>query len=129
VILVSIFTEEWTMTSANRRKELREQYEQSPPEAGVYRIVNRQTGKALIGASTNLGSVAGKLSFARAIGKFSALDRRLHEDFARFGIDAFELEVLDVLAVTPEMTPADVRRELAGLEALWREQSDAAALY
>jgi hypothetical protein len=76
-----------------------------------------------------LASVAGKLSFARAIGGNGGLDHRLHEDIAEFGIDAFALEVLDVVKRTPEMTPDQLRRELAALEGLWREEEDASALY
>ena len=83
----------------------------------------------MIGSAMNLASVASKLSFARKVGGNGGLDHRLHKDIAQFGIDAFDFEVLDVLKVTPEMTPADVRRELADLEALWREQTDTAGLY
>jgi hypothetical protein len=117
------------MTNADRRKVLRERYEQSGPEAGVYRIVNRRTGRVLIGSSMNLASVASKLSFARAVGGTGGLDHRLHKDIAEFGIEAFELEVLDVVKRTPEMTPDELRRELAALEALWREEATGAALY
>lgn len=39
-----------------------------------------------------------------------------------FGIEAFGLEVLDVLEVTPEMTPAGVQADLRALEELWREK-------
>jgi hypothetical protein len=39
-------------------------------------------------------------------------------------MDAFSLEVLDLPDVKPEMTPAEIRREPATLESLWREKLD-----
>jgi hypothetical protein len=39
------------------------------------------------------------------------------------------LEVLEVLETKPEMTPAEIRDDLATLEALWREKLDPALLY
>ena len=117
------------MTDKARRKELRTQYRQTHPEAGVYRIVNRQTNKALLGSSPNLASVRNKLEFAKSTNTPSALDQRLGADIRRYGLDAFALEVLEVLETKPEMTPADIVADLATLEALWREQSDSALLY
>ena len=113
----------------SRRRELQEQYRQSGPEAGVYRFVNRQTGKVLLGSSTNLSSVRAKLDFARSTGLTSALDQRLHADARAFGPDAFEFELLDRLETTPDRTDAQLREDLAALEALWRERQDPASLY
>ena len=120
------------MTDNARRKELISQYKQSGPAAGVYRILNRRTNKALLGSTANLGSVRGKLDFARAtnnVGALKALYRPLGEDLQQFGVAAFDLEILEVLEVTPEMTPQQVRDDLAALEALWRERLDPATLY
>lgn len=50
------------------------------------------------------------------------LDQRLSGGIRQFGIDALTLEVLEVLNPTPEMTAADVLKDLATLEALWREK-------
>ena len=106
----------------DRRKQLQQLYRQQPPEAGVYRIVNQRTGRALLGSSLNLPSVRGKLDFARRTGTSSALDHRLARDIREFGLDAFTLEVLEVLETTPEMTQAQINQDLAALEALWRER-------
>lgn len=117
------------MSEQSRRKELRDRYEQRRPEAGVYRIVNRRNNKALLGSSPDLTSVRNKLEFARATNSPSALDYRLKDDIRQDGIDAFALEVLEVLPIKPEMTPAQIREELAALEALWRETLDPTLLY
>jgi hypothetical protein len=57
------------------------------------------------------------------------LDHRLVADARQVGLDAFELEILEVVEVRPEMTPAEIRADLATLEALWRERLDPAHLY
>jgi hypothetical protein len=117
------------MADRTRRKELSAQYKEAPPPAGVYRIVNTRTNQVFIGVSPNLDSMRGKLEFARATGGISVLDRRLHAAIREHGLDAFTLDVLDTLDVKPEMTTADIRKELAVLEELWREQQDPALLY
>jgi len=38
------------MTDKTQRKDLLAQYRPNPPDAGVYRITNQQTGKVLIGS-------------------------------------------------------------------------------
>jgi len=117
------------MTDPSRRKALRAQYEQTRPEAAVYRIVNNQNGRILLGSTPNLASVRNKLEFAKATSVYSVLGPRLTKDVAAFGIEAFSLDVLEVLETTPEMTPAQVLADLATLEELWREQLDPALLY
>ena len=110
------------MTDRARRRELKEQARQNPPEAGVYRIVNRKAGTYLLGSAVNLDSMRSKLAFARSTGSPSALDLRLKAEVLRDGLENFDLEILDTLTVTPEMTTAAVRAELATLEELWRER-------
>ncbi|MGO9179234.1 MAG: GIY-YIG nuclease family protein [Candidatus Limnocylindrales bacterium] len=110
------------MTSADRRRELRAQYEQRPREVGVYALRNTVTGRILVASSPDVGSVSNRLEFARATNAPSALDGRLTAEVRQFGMDAFVLEVLDLLKVTPEMTPADVQADLRALEELWREK-------
>jgi arginase family enzyme len=117
------------MSQPDRRKALRAQYEQTPPEAGVYRIVNNRTNKALLGSTLNLAGLRNRLAFARSTNSPGGLDLRLSKDIRQYGFDAFSLEVLEVLEVTPEMTRAEILADLATLEALWREKSDPALLY
>lgn len=117
------------MSDKSRRSELRDQYKETHTEAGVYRIVNRETGRTLLGSSPNLPSIRSKIAFARSTGSAGVFDHRLRADVARYGIDAFDLEVLEVLETTPEMTRADILRDLATLEAMWREEQDPEALY
>jgi hypothetical protein len=117
------------MTEKARRKELQTQYRENRPPVGVYRIVNRQTQKALLGSSLNLPNVRSKLEFARSTGSTGVFDYRLKKDVQAYGIEAFELEILEELETTPEMTQAQIQADLAALESLWREKQDPALLY
>ena len=117
------------ITDPARRKALRAEYAQTPPAAGVYRIVNRVTGGSLVGSTTNLGSVAGKLAFAQSTKKTGLFFRRMQDDIARYGIEAFELEILESPTPRPEMTAGEVEQELATLEQLWREKLGPETLY
>jgi hypothetical protein len=117
------------MIGKERRKELLAEYKQTHPEAGVYRIVNKQNNKALLGSSPNLAGVHNKIDFAKSTGMTGVLDHRLRRDVNQFGIEAFSVEVLDVLEIKPEMTIEQVRHELSILEALWRQKVDPSLLY
>ena len=120
------------MDQKARRRQLTAEYKSNHPEAGVFRVVNSQNGKVLLGSALNLTSVRSKLEFARSTrspGALSALDHRLANDVRQYGLDAFSLEILEVLDTRPEMTAAEIREELGVLEGLWREKQDPALLY
>lgn len=117
------------MSNGDRRKELQAQYRQTRPEAGVYRLVNRENGKWFLSSARDLASVRNKLAFAQTTHTSGGFDYRLHPDFRAFGADAFALEILDVIEPTPETTDAELRRDLDTLEALWREKFDLALQY
>jgi hypothetical protein len=117
------------MTDRARRKELQAQYKQTRTEGGVYRIVNTANNKTLLGSTADLAGVHKKLAFARSTNMAGVLDLRLRDDIRAFGIDAFSLEVLEVLEPEPEMTAEEIKRDLATLEELWREKLDPALLY
>ena len=117
------------MTSADRRRELRAEYEQRPTEPAVYLLRNSVTGRALLASALDLRAVRNKLEFARATNLAGALDGRLTADVREYGIEAFELEVLDALEVRPEATRAEVTADLSALEDLWREKLAGESLY
>jgi len=117
------------MDQKSRRKEVLDEYRQHPPEAGVYRLVNNRNGKALLGSALNLPSMQSKLDFAKKTGGLNALDRKVHADAREYGVEAFDLEILEVVEVRPEMTRAEIMADLATLEALWRERFEPALLY
>src|SRR6476660_4381404 len=52
--ITNVFGGSSAMSNTSRRKELQDNYKNSHPEAGVYRLVNSQNGKALLGSVVNL---------------------------------------------------------------------------
>lgn len=103
-----------------RRRQLRDEYEQRSPEAGVYALRNTKSGRVFIGSSADLRSVRNRFDFAQATGTPSALDVRLAADAREVGVSAFEFEILDRLTLTPDMSADQIAADLAELEALWR---------
>lgn len=117
------------MQDRSQRREAVREYKSSRTDAAVYRIVNRQTGRSLVGTTTNTGAIQNRFAFAQSSNSMGALDQRLVKDVREYGMDAFALEMLEVVQVTTEMTPAQVRDELGTLEALWREKLAGEGLY
>jgi hypothetical protein len=117
------------MDQKSRRRQLVSEYKQTHPEAGVYRIVNSQNGKVLLGSSPNLPSVRSKMEFGRSTGSPGVFGYKIAPDIRQFGIEAFSLEILEVLDTRPEMTQAEILADLKTLEELWRERQDPSLLY
>jgi hypothetical protein len=109
------------MVDAQRRKELKSQYAQQRPQAGVYRIRHAVTGNALLGSSTNLGSTKNRFDFAVKHKSTGALDQRLKQDALTHGFDALTFEVLETIEPGPDVTENELKLELHTLEELCRD--------
>lgn len=110
------------MNRKSDRKALLEQYKQSRPDAGIYRIINEKAGSYFLGSDTDINSVSGKMDFARITGTYSILPGNLVHEATRDGIANFRLEILERLSVKLETSPSELKEELDILEALWREK-------
>lgn len=110
------------MSDKASRKALIAHYKQTRPDAGVYRIMNRITGKFFLSSDTDINSVTGKMDFARITKTYSAVPGNLTQDIKRDGFENFQLEILETFTVKLETTPAELKEELALLEELWREK-------
>jgi hypothetical protein len=110
------------MVDKNRRRELREEARQHPPDAGVYAIRHRATGRVVVASAVNLGGARNRFDFAVTTGSLGALDGQLGGDIRAHGVEGLAFEVLETVTVEPGTTDADLRADLATLEALWREQ-------
>lgn len=106
------------MSGIDRRERIRA-YKQNPPPAGVLRIVNTRTGRVLLGSSRNVAGRLNRHRFDLQRGKHP--DRELQADWNELGEGAFEFALLD--ALEPSDEPGyDPGKDLAALEALWREK-------
>jgi len=110
------------MTDKTRRKELREQLAQHPPDAGVYAVRHRATGRVIVASAVNLAGARNRYDFAVSTGSLAALDGQLGGDIRAHGPEGLEFDVLETVVVEPGTPDAELRADLATLEALWREQ-------
>ncbi len=102
------------------RSELKREYKETPPRAGVFLITNEATGKVLLGSSANLHGPLNKHRFMLSIGAHS--NRALQEDWNAFGPGAFRFEIVAVVETKDDPGfRADV--ELSKLEAAWLEKT------
>src|SRR6267143_1565943 len=100
------------------KRTLKRQYKEAEIPAGVYRVVNTQADRSLVGSSVNLPAI---LNRHRADLKMGAhRNQELQRDWNELGEGAFAFEILDTL--TQRAEPGyDVKRELGTLEDLWLE--------
>ena len=99
------------------KKALTREYKETKRPMGVYQIRNTANGKLLVGASVDLPSMLNRHRAELRMGGHR--NRALQEEWAEFGPDAFEFEVLDTLTPPegrPDYNPAD---DLKALEQLW----------
>ena len=101
------------------RKALIREYKRTPRPMGVFRVRNIATGRAIIGASTNLQSLLNRHQAQLRMNAHS--DKALQKEWNDSGGAAFTYEILDTLASSddPAYDPAD---DLRALEQMWREK-------
>jgi hypothetical protein len=101
------------------KRTLKRQYKESEIPAGVYRILNMQKDRSLVGSSVNLPAILNRHRGALKMGAHRHLE--LQRDWNDLGEGAFAFEILDTL--TPRTEPGyDLKRELKTLEDLWLER-------
>jgi len=101
------------------RADLKRAYKETPRQAGIFQIRNIQTGKILLGSSTNLHGPLNKHRFMLSIGSHD--NAVLQQDWNRFGADAFTFEILEI--VKPNDDPIfNIDDELTLLEQIWIEK-------
>src|SRR5215208_2489366 len=102
------------------RKELTRQYKETSRPMGVYRVLNTASGKALVGASSDVQAM---LNRQRAQLRLRGhRNHALQADWDALGEAAFTFEVLDTIEPPegkPDYDPAD---DLRVLEAMWLDR-------
>jgi len=104
--------------NTDHRKELIRQYKEMETEAGVYQIKNTKNGKILMVSTPNLKTMNGKPMMLREGGH---KNRKLQEDWNKFGEESFIFEVLEVLKGKKD-SYFDKTLELKNLEKKWLEK-------
>jgi hypothetical protein len=101
----------------NRRKELILQYKEMKIEAGVYQIKNTKNQKVFVAATVNLKTMNGKRMM---LDGGAHKNKKLQEEWNKFGGEVFLLEVLEVLKEKKDGF-FDRTEELKKLEQKWLE--------
>jgi hypothetical protein len=105
-------------SSINRRKELIRLYKEIKPEAGVYQIKNTKNSKVYVVSTVNLKTMNGKRMM---LDGGTHKNKKLQEEWNKFGGEAFSLEVLEILK-EKEDGFFDKTEELKKLENKWLEK-------
>ncbi|MFO0981392.1 MAG: GIY-YIG nuclease family protein [Planctomycetota bacterium] len=98
------------------RRALIREYKESRRPMGVYRVLNKLSGRSLVGASTDLPAMLNRQRAQLRMGAHR--NRALQSDWNALGADAFAFEVLDTLSV-PARPDYDPSEDLRVLEELW----------
>ena len=91
------------------------QYKETPRPAGIYRVQHIPSGRILLGSSVDAPAMLNRIRAQLRMKGHP--NRALQSDWNTDGLDAFEFEVLDLLA-----PPTKPGADLTMLEALWREK-------
>ena len=101
------------------KKALTREYKENRRPMGVYQIRNNVNGKLLVGVSVDLPAIINRHRAELRTGGHR--NRELQKEWAEFGAEAFEFEVLDTLA-PPERPDYDPSGDLRALEELWLDK-------
>jgi hypothetical protein len=107
-------------------KNLREEYKLRDVTAGIFRVTNLVTGRVFLGSTLNLHGPLNRIEFELAQGMHK--NRRLQDDFQRYGRESFTFEVLERIEPSND-AGFKVEAELGRLEARYSSGLDRANCY
>ena len=100
----------------DKKNELKREYKENPPLAGIYKITNNKNGKIFVGKGLNVQGRLNRHTFELNFG--SDNNKELQDDWKKYGADSFTLEVIDQLKPS-DNSQNNITEELNELEALW----------
>lgn len=107
------------MMTSEEKKKLVKDFKMQKTERGVIAVRNKENGKMMVDAMNNLHGAF--VSIKMSLKLKNCWIRALQEDYDRYGADAFEYLVLDVLK-EPDTPGYDYRYDLRSLTEMWREK-------
>ncbi|MFY9176385.1 MAG: GIY-YIG nuclease family protein [Caldicoprobacterales bacterium] len=100
-----------------RRKELREQFNQIKIYMGVYKITNTVNGKIFVGSSPNLKNRWTTIKWQLSMGMH--VNSQLQEDWNELDAEAFTYEILEKKDADKALDP---RWEVKQMEKVWLDK-------
>ena len=101
------------------KQDIKREYEERKPMAGIFQVKNSVIGKVLLGSSLNLQGPLNSHRFMLTIG--SHRNPILQKEWDEYGADKFTFEILEIVKVKddPNFNLVD---ELTLLERIWIEK-------
>jgi len=109
------------------KKELQDAYKQRKVIGGLCAIQNKENGKMLLAAVTNLQGYRNRFEFARE--SAGCIDLKLKADWELYGKDAFEFVVLEELEKNDMQTDREFNDDVKTLKEMWLDKIDLKKLY
>ncbi|OJB47064.1 LuxR family transcriptional regulator [Burkholderia ubonensis] len=105
----------------DRKRELKQQYKDTPRLMGVYRVVNKTTGRSLVEAGRDVNARLNRHMTQLRFGNHP--NKQLQGDWNRLGAEAFGFELIEALKPLdkPDYNPDD---DLEMLLAITLERSE-----
>ena len=103
----------------DRKKELKQQYQEIEVVAGVYQIKNNLNGKRFVESTRNLKTING-VRFT--LNNNTHMNKLLQSDWNEFGKDAFSIEILEKLKKDAKDPYFNEKEALKKLEEKWFDQ-------
>lgn len=103
----------------DRKKELKQQFKEIEVEAGIYQIKNTKNGKIFVESLRNLKSLNG-IKFMLRMGTHT--NKELQNEWATFGGECFEFEVLELVNKKKFKETSSIKRELEKLLDKWLDE-------
>ena len=100
----------------DRKKQLKQEYQQRIPSIGVFQIRNTNNEKILLVAGKDLRALINRHRFQ--LQKSGHPNKALQEDWQRLGENTFAFEIIEEVT-PPAGVSFDMRRELETMENLW----------
>ncbi|MCW7538535.1 GIY-YIG nuclease family protein [Aquabacterium sp. A7-Y] len=112
----------------NRRKELKQQYKETPRAMGVCRVFNRGSGLSLVESGRDVHAILNRHLAELKLGTHRV--KQLQNDWNTLGADMFSFEIVELLKPLdkPDYDPGDDLDELLALT-LQREEYAPEKLY
>lgn len=101
-------------------KEMKQIYKEMKTPMGVFIIRNNINGKAFINASTDVKSTLNRFRFELKMGNHRI--KEIQNDWKKYGEEAFDFEVLEVLKYDEKEEKSDYSEELEIMKIIWLEK-------
>lgn len=103
----------------DRKKELKQQYQEIEIVAGVYQIKNNANGKLFVESTRNLKTING-VKFT--LNNNTHINKALQTDWNTFGKEAFSIDILEKLKRNENDPYFNEKEALKELETKWLDQ-------